>query len=165
MKTLLLIRHAKSDWTHLGARDYDRRLNQRGCIDAPEMGRRLMKRNLVPEFFVASSAERARLTATLITQTITFPEEQLEWRKELYLASPATMLEVIGQTPAHVDVLALLAHNPGITELAESLSKQRFDNVPTAGIVTLSADIKSWDEAHCDWQLRDFDYPKRDFKS
>ncbi|PIP02485.1 MAG: phosphoglycerate mutase [Zetaproteobacteria bacterium CG12_big_fil_rev_8_21_14_0_65_54_13] len=160
MKTLILIRHAKSDWDHPEASDYERTLNKRGLHDAPEMGHRLAGRKLLPELFTASTAVRARMTAELIARAMGYPEAQLLWRDELYLAAPATMLDIIRSTPDTVGTLALLAHNPGISELVERLTRQPFENIPTAGVVTLTAQIDHWREAGQRWQMQDFDFPK-----
>jgi len=160
MKTLILIRHAKSDWDDLSASDYERTLNKRGLHDAPEMGRRLAGRDLVPDLFTASTATRARMSTALMAEAMSYPEDQLLWRDELYLAAPATILNIIRKTPDSVACLALLAHNPGISELVERLIRQPFDNVPTAGVVTLTAGIKHWREAGCRWHLQAFDWPK-----
>jgi len=160
MKTLILIRHAKSDWDDLSASDYERTLNKRGLYDAPEMGRRLNGRNMIPELFTASTAVRARMTAELIARAMGYPEEKLLWRDELYLAAPATMLDIIRKTPDTVSSLALLAHNPGISELVERLTREPFENLPTAGVVTLTARIDHWREAGLRWQMQDFDFPK-----
>jgi len=161
MKTLILIRHAKSDWSHAGLQDYDRPLNNRGCADAPEMGRRLANRNLIPDLFIASTAKRAQLSALLMAEAMGYAEEKIDWRKELYLASPPTILNLISHTPLHVSCLALLAHNPDITELAEQLSGQYIGNIPTAGSVALTADIEDWACVNTHWKLNLFDYPKR----
>jgi len=161
MKTLILIRHAKSDRDDVAARDYDRTLNRRGRRDASEMGLCLFERKLLPDMFTASSAVRARMTAELMADAMGYPEEQLQWRHELYLASPATMMKVVRNTLEAVTTLALLAHNPGITELGEQLSGRAIDNIPTAGMVILTADIACWQDVGYHWQLQDFDYPKR----
>ncbi|EAU53763.1 SixA phosphatase family protein [Mariprofundus ferrooxydans] len=160
MKTLILIRHAKSDWGDLSAPDYDRTLNHRGLHDAPVMGRRLAEQTLVPDLFTASSAVRARMSAELMAEAMGYPEAQLHWRDELYLAEPSTMLDIIRKTPETVNSLALLAHNPGMTGLVERLTSERFDHMPTAGVVTLKAEIAHWREAGRRWQLHCFDYPE-----
>ncbi|MDX8405510.1 MAG: histidine phosphatase family protein [Mariprofundus sp.] len=161
MKTLILIRHAKSDWDNPAAADYDRTLNKRGQRDAPVMGQRLADRKLMPQLFAASTAARARTTAELMAEAMGYPPAQLDWHKELYLASPATMLKIIRNTPDSVDCLALLAHNPGMSDLVERLSREPFANLPTCGVVTLTAGIEHWREAGCRWLLQDFDYPGR----
>ena len=163
MKRLLLIRHAKSSWDDLSLRDFDRGLNKRGNRDAPEMGRRLVARKLLPDAFVVSTACRARETAKLITGELGFSADQIDFRDELYLSSPAVMLDVIRQTPKEVETLALVAHNPGITELANQLAGgRRIDNMPTCAIATFELPIEDWRRAGREAELVDFDYPKRE---
>lgn len=165
MKMLLLIRHAKSSWNDLGARDFDRSLNHRGRHDVPGMGRHLAARldrgNLRLEVFLCSSARRAVETASLLAPELAFPSASIDWCKELYLASPATMLGVVRSVPDHATTAALLAHNPGITELAKILTGETFGNVPTCGVITLALPISHWGDAGIGAELIDFDYPKR----
>ena len=165
MKQLILIRHAKSSWDDLSARDFDRELNERGRYDAPIMGRRLAERALVPDAFLISSSQRTRSTAYLMAEQFGFPAEEIELKNELYLASPSTMLKLIRHTPDHVQRLALLAHNPGITELTNQLARTCIHNIPTCGVAILEMSIESWSEAGSRTQLLDFDYPKREIKA
>lgn len=161
-KRLTLLRHAKSSHHDLSLSDHDRPLNHRGARDAPIMGRRLIQNGGRPSLILTSTAKRARQTARLVAEAIGYPREFLQSERELYLASPDTILNVIaGQDNAFNDMV-VCGHNPGITELACNLSGTYIDNVPTSGIVVLDADIGSWDElgrARCD--LVDFDYPKK----
>jgi len=165
MKQLILIRHAKSSWDDLSARDFDRDLSERGRSDAPFMGHRLAERGLVPDAFLISSSQRTRSTAELMAEQFSFPAEKIEFKNELYLASPSTMLKLIRHTPDHVQRLALLAHNPGLTELANQLTRTCIDSIPTCGVVTLEMSIESWSEAGSRTKLLDFDYPKREIKA
>lgn len=161
MKTLILIRHAKSDWNDFSARDFDRELNARGKRDAPLMGQRLAARDIQPDALVVSTACRAKATARLMTPALSFSFADIDWRDELYLASPSTMKSVIRQTADHIQTLALLAHNPGITELANQLTGTDINNVPTCGVITLDLPVDHWEEVSNNASLLDFDYPKR----
>jgi len=160
MKTLMLIRHAKSDWGTIGARDYDRTLNSRGLRDATTMGKRFKKEGQIPDSFISSTAKRAEKSCQLMSQAMAYPVEKVEWFDNLYLASPSTILDIISKTPAHVSTLAVLAHNPGVTELAELLSGQAIGNMPTAAVVTLTAHVNDWQAENTIWEVQDFDYPK-----
>ncbi|NWF36640.1 histidine phosphatase family protein [Mariprofundus sp. KV] len=161
MKQLILVRHAKSSWDDLSARDFDRDLNDRGHCDAQEMGQRLARRGFKPDAFMISSSRRTRSTAYLMADQLAFSHADIELKDELYLASPSTMLKAIRQTPDHVQRLALLAHNPGITELTNRLARTYINNVPTCGLAILEMDISSWNEVGGRALLLDFDYPKR----
>ncbi|MDQ6982137.1 MAG: histidine phosphatase family protein [Mariprofundus sp.] len=165
MKTLVLIRHAKSSWEDPDSSDYDRILNNRGQHDALVMGKRLAARletaGIGLDGFACSSARRAVQTAELLAAALDFPLASMEWRRELYLASPRTMLEVIQATPDEFGSVALLAHNPGITELAEILTGEIFGNVPTCGVITFTLPVDHWGDAGIGAELVDFDYPRR----
>ena len=161
MKTLILMRHAKSDWGDFSARDFDRELNARGKRDAPLMGQRLAARDIQPDAFTVSTACRAKTTAGLMAPVLGFSLADIQWIDELYLASPATMKSVIRQTADDVQTLALLAHNPGVTELVNQLTNTDIDNVPTCGVLTLSLPVDHWSELRNNAELIDFDYPKR----
>lgn len=157
---LLLIRHAKSDWSNAKLSDFDRPLNGRGKRDAPMMGKRLAARDMQLHRMVSSPALRARSTAERIALAIDFPLTDIDWMTELYLASPLGMLDVIRRCPDDVYSLALVGHNPGITALAEQLTGHPFGNIPTCGIIHLEAKLASWGDAE-HFKLVDFDYPKR----
>jgi len=163
-KTLVLIRHAKSDWTELGGRDVDRSLALRGEHDAPMMGEQLRQRfetsDLKLDAFLCSHAKRAVQTATRLAEALAFPETDIDWRKELYLASPTTMLDTILATPDSASTIILLAHNPGISELAEQLTGCSFGNIPTCGIITLQWPVQHWTALSGRARLLHFDYPK-----
>ncbi len=161
MKTLILIRHAKSDWSDFNASDYNRELNARGKRDATTIGQRLAKRGIQADAFIASTACRAKATTGLIIPSLDFPERDIQWENRLYLASPSTMKAAIRQTEIHVQTLILLAHNPGITELANQLARANITNVPTCGVVTLALPIHHWPELNSHANLLDFDYPKK----
>jgi phosphohistidine phosphatase len=161
MKTLILIRHAKSDWSDFSARDFDRELNARGKHDAPLMGQRLAARHIQPDAFTVSTACRAKATARLMAPALGFSFADINWKDELYLSSPSTMKSVIRQTADHVQTLALLAHNPGITELVCQLANTDISNVPTCGVITLELPIDHWTEVRNNATLLDFDYPKK----
>ncbi|GAV20046.1 phosphohistidine phosphatase [Mariprofundus micogutta] len=161
MKKLMLMRHAKSSWSDFGTSDFDRELNARGMQDAPEMGRRLVAKAMVPDAFLVSTARRARATANLMVPELGFSVENIQFKDELYLASPAEMLKLIRQTSDHVQTLALLAHNPGITELTNRLAKTWINNIPTCGVAVLQFQIEQWQNIDNHAELLDFDYPKR----
>jgi len=169
MKTLILIRHAKSDWNTIGQHDVDRSLNQRGEHDAPIMGHRLAARLQAAgqslDAFASSSACRAKQTALLLAAELGWNAESMDWQDKLYLASPATMLDIIRAFPDGVQTAIVLAHNPGISELAEQLSGQWIGNVPTCSILTFHIPVAHWRDVSIKRGLRqaelmDFDCPK-----
>jgi len=160
IRHLLLIRHAKSDWDDPSLSDFERPLSARGERDVPIMGSRLATSSILPERIMSSPAQRAKSTAMGIARYLALPMQDIEWREELYLASPATMLDAIRNHPDHVTTLFLIGHNPGISALTTELCGEVIDNIPTCGIAHLVGEFNSWKEAG-KFRMVNFDYPKR----
>ena len=161
MKTLLLVRHAKSSWEEPGVQDIDRPLNERGKQDAPEMAKRIKDKKIDIDLFVSSPAKRARRTAKFFTEEFDVKKGDIIIEEELYLASPSNFINVIKGLQKKYDTVALFAHNPGITELANQLTSVRIDNMPTCSVFAVNAHTDSWkqfDIAEKDFLF--FDYPK-----
>jgi len=163
MKLISLVRHAKSSWKDANASDFERSLNKRGERDAPLMGRRFASVEPPPDLILSSSARRAARTAQVIAEAIGYAAERISFDRALYLAAPAEMLGVIQDLDDRLVHVALVAHNPGLTDLCEVLAGVKIDNVPTCGIVRMSLTVDAWSGVSrgCG-TLLDFDYPKRD---
>lgn len=162
MKRILIIRHAKSSWADIGQRDFDRPLNARGLHDAPEMARRLMKRKIIIDAFISSEANRALSTTKLMMQEMKMMEDQLIVKKDLYHAPPSVILSSIQQCDNQFESIAIVCHNPGITEFANLIKGLSIDNVPTCGVLGLQSDVKEWEEVSIKNLFFDFfDYPKK----
>jgi phosphohistidine phosphatase len=163
MKLVSLVRHAKSSWKDTQLSDFDRPLNKRGERDAPRMGRRFAAVEPAPDLILASPARRAASTAQVIAEAIGYAAERIRFDRTLYLATPAEMLGVIRGLDDDLVHIALVAHNPGLTDLCSVLSDASIQNVPTCGIVRVGLEIDSWSRvSHGCGTLLDFDYPKRD---
>ncbi len=160
-KLLVLIRHAKSSWSDQTLSDYERPLNKRGKNDAPLMGEVLRKKGITPDLFLSSSAKRAKKTAKHIAAAIEYPFESIVFNRELYLAGEEKLFDVISKTDDAVEVLFLVGHNYGLTDLADSLTGADIENVPTTGIVGIEIG-ESWLSIRPGKaQLQFFDYPKK----
>ena len=153
MKTLVLVRHAKSDWGDPALPDHDRPLNDRGRRDAPRMGALLAERGTRPEVILSSTATRARKTAEAFAAALDLGEGALVLDRRLYGSSPATMLAVLAELDERderlgeaVEVAVLVAHDPGIAEFAEQLSDGRIDRMPTCAIAEFAFEVDSWSE-------------------
>jgi phosphohistidine phosphatase len=162
MKTLLLIRHAKSSWNDPDMDDFDRPLNKRGKLNAPEMALRLLTRGTVPELIISSPAKRARTTARIMAKEWKYPKEAILLEEELYLCYASTFLKVITKIDDDFKAIAIFAHNPGITDFANYLTEEiRIDNVPTTGIFGIEAETDHWqDFDRAKKRFLFFDYPK-----
>lgn len=142
MKTLLLLRHAKSSWDDPALRDFERPLNERGLRVAPLMGRFLARRGLRPDLVVSSPAERARQTAALVAEAARL-EAPLRFDERIYEATAARLAEVVSQTGEQVGTLLLVGHNPGMEELIELLTGETR-RMPTAALARIALDTDRW---------------------
>ncbi len=144
MKTLYLIRHAKSSWA-FDLPDHDRPLGKRGRKDVLKMGNHLAQYQPVPEIIISSTASRAFYTAIHMCDQWGIDEGQIRLNKKLFHAGSNETLEVIQAAP-DCDYLAIFGHNPGFTSAANQLANTQIDNVPTCGVVGISFNVKSWNE-------------------
>lgn len=160
MKTLLLIRHAKSSWDNLNTPDVERPLNDRGKKDAPEMAKRLLKAGIRPDRIVSSPARRARHTAELFARELGLDEKGIVIQTELYHAQPATFQQVILGLNDEDDTVAIFSHNPGITAFVNTLGATRLDNMPTCAVFAVKSGSSKWSEFLSGPEFLLFDYPK-----
>jgi phosphohistidine phosphatase len=158
MKTLYLIRHAKSDWDNPLLRDIERPLNNRGYADANTMARRLK----TPDLIISSPAVRALSTALIFARHVNYEVNSICIKQELYDTSVKDYLTVIKNIPDTVETVFLFAHNPIISNTAESLSKGLPNEMPTCSIAGISFAVDSWSSVkHKSGDLILFDYPKK----
>lgn len=162
MKTLYVIRHAKSSWDDPTLSDFDRPLNKRGKKDAPEMGKRLKQRQVVPDLLLSSPAERALTTCHTLAEEIGYAKSKIKTDKNLYHAEDAEILRIIQGLDNKYACVWIFGHNPGLTDFVNLLAEADIDNIPTCGVVACSLDIQSWDEANRKkGTVTFFDYPKK----
>ena len=163
-RTLILIRHAKSDWGTMSLRDYDRPLNQRGKKDAPEMGKRLKKKHIIPDLIISSPAVRAAGTAKLIAAEVGYDPGHIRWVEKLYHCTAEVFEEVItgGDIADDVKTVFIFAHNPGISLFAhDAVPELLLDDMPTCGMVGLTFNAARWsDYTEAKRAPLFFDYPK-----
>lgn len=145
MKTLILVRHAKSSWDHPGLDDHERSLSERGLRDAPRMGRRLADRGLAPDVVLSSTAVRALTTAELMAEAIGVERERIVADERLYATSAAGLLEVIGELDSSVQTAMVVGHNPEMTSLAQRFTDE-IGHLPTCAVVEFRFDADAWDE-------------------
>lgn len=161
MKTLIMVRHAKSSWDEGGLSDIERPLNERGKKDAPEMAIRLRKRGLAVDKFISSPAERAFRTARYFAKEFDLKKTDILVEKSLYGALNAKFDQVIAAQNDQYKTIALFSHNPGITDYVNTLTTVHTDNMPTCGVFAVQADVKTWVEfIKAEKSFLFFDYPK-----
>lgn len=161
MKTLTLVRHAKSSWKDTSLADRERPLNRRGQHDAPEMGRRIARAGIRPSLIVSSPAVRAWTTAKIVAKEIGYPIEFLQREDGLYLGSVNDILDVIVAQDTGFNNLMMFGHNPGFTDFANYLVPGITNNVPTAGVLCVNIDQDDWNLfERPETELVVYDYPK-----
>ncbi|MDH3274067.1 MAG: histidine phosphatase family protein [Gammaproteobacteria bacterium] len=162
MKTLTLVRHAKSSWHDTDLSDRERPLNKRGIRDAPIMGRRAVEAGIRPSLIIASPAVRAWTTAKIFATALGYPIEFLQREDDIYLASLDSLLDVVASQDPGFNNLMLFGHNPGLTDFANYLSPGLTHNLPTAGVVSVEIDRDDWLLfERPKTELLVYDYPKK----
>jgi phosphohistidine phosphatase len=144
MKTLFLLRHAKSSWKDASVRDFDRSLNQRGLKAAPAVGRLMKKRKLQPDLVLSSPAERARQTTTLVLVAAEIKTE-VRHDERIYEATVARLFDVVSQIEDDASVAMLVGHNPGLEELLAALTGEAC-SMATASLACIELDIEKWNK-------------------
>ena len=144
MKTLLLLRHAKSSWKQPEVHDHDRPLNKRGKTEAPKVGRFLKDKDLVPDLIISSTARRARDTAQSVLEESGFAG-QLDLYQVLYLSYTACYLDVLRSLPDSINRVLVVGHNPDLEELLTLLTDVTH-HMATASLAHIDLPISSWNE-------------------
>ena len=144
MKTLLILRHAKSSWKKPGLADHDRPLNKRGKRDAPRMGQLLEEQGLVPDLIITSPARRARLTAEIAAENSGYQGE-IRLEPSFYMGDREAYLDALRQLADEIHTVMVVGHNPGLEELLEELVMEP-ERLPTAALARVDLPVQSWQE-------------------
>jgi len=151
MKTIYLLRHAKSSWEDGSLRDHDRPLNQRGRAAAPRVGTHMQGAGYLPDLVLCSTAARTRGTLDAVLSELEV-ESAIEFQEELYLAGASDMLDLVRSVPDTVESILLVGHNPGTGMLAATLSGDgpaesihlMSSKFPTAGLAIIELSVDRW---------------------
>jgi len=150
MKTLYLLRHAKSDWGDSSLKDFDRPLNERGWKAAKDMGREMRERDISPDFVMVSPSRRTRETLARTEEGFGCKLESIEDRS-IYLAETDSLVQLVRGAPAEADRLMIIGHNPGMHELALTLTngpgvlrEEVAHKYPTGALAEISFDVGDW---------------------
>ena len=161
MKTLYLLRHAKSSWSFDDLSDQDRPLNDRGRDDAPTMGKALAKRRICPDLIVSSPAVRAMSTAALVARELQYAHDKIQIETGIYGADLDDLLAIIKALPDAAGSALLVGHNPTITETVNALSPTSVNEMPTAAVVCLHFECDKWAEvSKVNAEYYFYDYPR-----
>lgn len=161
MKTLYLVRHAKSSWKDQSLSDQQRPLNKRGHSSALDMGARLKRRAIAVELIISSPALRALTTARYLADAIEYDQQEILIEQQMYFRGIQCMLDLVHACDPDISTLMLVGHNPDMTEFFNFLCGHQTSNMSTCAIATI--------EFEDDWKkikqgcgtLLDFDYPKK----
>ena len=161
-RSVTIIRHANAAVNApSGGPDFDRPLSPRGTKDVYQAGLRLSSANVSYDCFLASSAIRARQTADALADAVGFARERIEWDEGLYLASLSFLMQHIASLDDEIHHVALVGHNPGLSELWAELTREPDPFLPTCGIVRLDFALENWGDVFSTLALRAiFDDPR-----
>lgn len=162
MKTLYIIRHAKSSWEYDELHDLERPLTERGVADALLMANVLMKKNITPGLALSSPALRALTTARIICDALGFDKNKIVLHADLYFKEIPEIVSVIKEKGMQHDAVFLFGHNPTFSNFAHACTKTFTDMIPTCGMVAVQYDIDSWQLMELTkGRLEFFEYPKK----
>ena len=161
MKKLVLIRHAKSDWSNPFLDDFLSPLYKRGEKLASLMAKVLKEKNIRPDLIISSPSLRTKQTLEYFIKKLNYKDE-VKLEESIYEAPYENLLKVIKDIPNIYKTVFLIGHNPGLCDLTNFLVDKSFENIPTCGIVEIDFDIKNWKEISKEnSNLISFEYPKK----
>lgn len=163
MKTILLVRHAKSAWDDPSLPDFERKLTPRGKSDAKMMATRLLGKNIQIDLFISSPAKRAKKTAKIFMKEFEADKTRLKLLPSLYEASVKKFYEAIENLDNQEESIALFSHNPGITHFANSLDCTPVYEMHTCSVYAIKVNTQQWKDFHlAEKEFLFYDYPKND---
>ena len=146
MKTLFIVRHAKSSWDNFSLDDHDRPISKTGIRKTERIVKYLIKNKIYPELFVSSSAVRAKETAFQIARGLDYPTEKVIIEEALYHASTDTVFSTLFGLPADIHSVMVFGHNPTLTYFVNNFISPEIDNLPTTGIVSIGFKTDKWEK-------------------
>ncbi len=146
MKTLFVLRHAKSSWSEAGLADIERPLNERGLLAAPFMGKLMQEKGFEPDVILTSTAVRARHTAALVKEAGTL-RGVLQFEPRIYEASPNGLRQVVSEIDDKYKSAMIVGHNPGIEGFIRFLTGS-LEPMPTAALAVIELNIDKWNETN-----------------
>lgn len=144
MKTLVLMRHGKADVSAPSGRDFDRALSPKGREQVKVMLAWLKEQGILPDSIISSSALRTQETARGMATGLGIALETIDWRKDLYLASPSVYAACLLEAPNECNNLMIVGHNTGISEWARELLFGFYEELPTAGVLVVQSETPDW---------------------
>jgi phosphohistidine phosphatase len=159
MKQVILIRHVKSDWTNL-VEDFDRPIRKDREKDAKIIVKEIAGKGAIPQYIITSPAKRTLQTTKIIASEWKLADDHIAIERTLYESSSKEILTTINNAKEKYNHIAIICHNPSITDFVNQFSNGRIDNVPTSGAVQISFDVKHWKDITGHGKLNWFLRPK-----
>ncbi len=145
MRRLTLMRHGEARWKDPGTEDFARALSRRGIAGAQSMAARLRELELLPDRVMTSPARRTEQTADIVAQELNLPVRHVLREEGLYLASAAELLKIAQATGPRIAHLMIIAHNPGVSELAQVLAPEHEPTqLAAAGLCSIAFETSDW---------------------
>lgn len=144
MKTLYIVRHAKSSWEYSGIEDIDRPLKKRGIKDAHLISKYLSKKIKRPDVFVSSSANRALHTSIIFCENLNFPLANLQINKQLYSFSDGYLVKTVYALDDGFNSAIIFSHDHGINTFVNEFGDRPIAHVTTCGVIGIKFDEKHW---------------------
>lgn len=144
MKTLYLLRHAKSSWDDPGLKDFDRPLNKRGLKAAPKIGAYMLKEKIRPDVVLSSPALRAKQTTTMVCETAEL-SSLINFDERMYEASVQRLFEIVAGLKEGINTAMMVGHNPGFEELLAGLTGES-QRMPTASLACVELKVEKWNK-------------------
>ena len=142
MKNLLLMRHGKSSWKNDSLADHERPLKKRGRKDSKRIAKVINKNKLVPDLILTSSAKRAKETAEVVIETLSY-DKQVVYSDELYMGEPQDFISLLSDLDNELNTVMIVAHNPGLEAYLQIIDGE-IEALPTAGLGHLVLAIDQW---------------------
>jgi phosphohistidine phosphatase len=162
LKTLVIIRHAKSSWDDIDLMDINRPLNKRGRHDAPIIAKNIKQKIAKVDLILSSPAVRALSTAEYMAAEFEYPENEIQIKREIYENGFESLLKLIQTIDDSVNVAFWVGHNPVISLLASNLLGKHIESIPTCGTIGISFDVDSWSKVDFKFGKKlFFEYPKK----
>jgi len=161
MKTLYIVRHAKSSWKFIFLQDIDRPLKRKGIQDAFLISEKLSEQHVVPQHVLSSPAVRAYETAKIFCNTLSYNKENVEINSSIYNASVEELQTLLLNIDNKLNSLMLFGHDPALTNFVSYLTKQSYEKIPTSGVVAIQFEVDSWNKiSEHSGKIDFFIYPK-----
>jgi phosphohistidine phosphatase len=144
MKTLLIIRHGKADWPSPGQHDQERPLTATGIKRTEKIAEFLKSRHILPDLIISSKAVRAAATAEILADGLGYNKSLIKFEKSIYHATYTEIFDLFFEIPESVQKLAIIGHNPTLTDFSNLFLEHPIDNLPTTGVVCMSFDTDNW---------------------